>query len=205
MSLGGGGVDNAPDKEAQEEGEEDELTFDEPTTVLSGDRSKAAGTWAEAVVATVDQGGLSALHAAVFGGWDEEVALSPRVLLQLLLTVLRCEDEEMWGQPWACCSMEDDVCDVAKLAARLAGTAKTGGAKAQRRQQRQRKGSVPVGKARVGNKVAGGNSAAGAATERGNKRKAPAESFTFDFSDASGAQKKGGKKRKNRKLHTVET
>ena len=70
MSLGGGGVDNAPaGKEAKEEGEEDELTFDEPSTVLSGDRSKAAGTWgAEAVVATVDQGGLSALHAAVFGG-----------------------------------------------------------------------------------------------------------------------------------------
>ena len=71
MSLGGGGVDNAPDdkEEAKEEGEEDELTFDEPITVLSGDRSKAAGTWgAEAVVATVDQGGLSALHAAVFGG-----------------------------------------------------------------------------------------------------------------------------------------
>jgi len=45
-----------------------------------------------------DGAALCRLHELCFEGWDDDVALSPTLLLRLLLTVLRCEDEESFGQ-----------------------------------------------------------------------------------------------------------
>ena len=63
-----------------------------------------------------DGAALGRLHELCFDGWDDDVALSPTLLLRLLLTVLRCEDDECYGEPWAHCSCADDVQEIAVFA-----------------------------------------------------------------------------------------
>jgi curved DNA-binding protein CbpA len=64
----------------------------------------------------IDHSALSALHALCFEGWDSSVSVSPPLLLRLLLTALRCEDDESFGEPWAHCLCGDDVEDIAAFA-----------------------------------------------------------------------------------------
>lgn len=79
--------------------------------VLSGERCSGS---VHAV--QINHSALSALHALCFEGWDSSVSISPPLLLRLLLTALRCEDDESFGEPWAHCLCGDDVEDIAAFA-----------------------------------------------------------------------------------------
>lgn len=79
--------------------------------VLAGERSNGSTHSVH-----IDCAALTRLHALCFEGWDSSVWLGPPLLLRLLFTMLRCEDNESFGEPWAHCLCRDDMEDIAVFA-----------------------------------------------------------------------------------------
>ena len=113
---------------AEQDGREDgdEAATGDVRTVVSGRRwagvggdlggKRLGGPLAARHSMQVDREGLGALHAACFAASEEGEALAPPKLLRLLLILLRCEDEESFGQPWAHCIAAPEVEDIATFA-----------------------------------------------------------------------------------------
>ena len=168
--------------------------------VLSGERSNG-----NVHSSQIDQSALSALHALCFSGWDDSVSLSAPLLLRLLMTALRCEDDESFGQPWAHCLCEDDVEDIGAFARVVSEEAEEkfrrsrgGGEKkgAKKRKQKKQKKKASVATSQTGSS----NDATRQTTQKRKTTEEPSLGEHVAGTDETAASKKKKRKQTQRQV-----
>ena len=168
--------------------------------VLAGERSNG-----NVHALQIDQSALSALHALCFSGWDASVSLSGPLLLRLLMTALRCEDDESFGQPWAHCLCEDDVEDIAAFARvvseeaaekfrRSRGSGEKEGVKKRKQKKQKKKASVTT------SQTASSNDATRQTTQKRKMTEEPSLGEHGVGTDETASSKKKKRKQTQRKV-----